>query len=103
MTMHPLAQPFAREAKPDLTGDRSIGVLLLHGFTGSPASLRPWANHLAGHGYAVEVPLLPGHGTRWQDCNLVTEEDRDAVARGWRLAGRVSRKWDEQPLFGPAA
>ncbi|HLM06525.1 MAG TPA: geranylgeranyl reductase family protein [Blastococcus sp.] len=35
--------------------------------------------------------------------NLVTEEDRDVVARGWRLAGRVSRKWDEQPLFGPAA
>src|SRR3712207_4895687 len=35
--------------------------------------------------------------------NLVTEEDRDAVARLWRWAGRVSSKWDEQPMFGPAA
>jgi menaquinone-9 beta-reductase len=34
--------------------------------------------------------------------NLVTEADRDVVARAWRLAGRTSRKWDEQPLFGPA-
>ncbi len=80
MTMHPLAQPFAREAKPDLTGDRSIGVLLLHGFSGSPASMRPWANHLAGHGYAVEVPLLPGHGTRWQDLNRVSWTDWYAAA-----------------------
>ncbi|SNS49080.1 geranylgeranyl reductase family [Geodermatophilus saharensis] len=31
--------------------------------------------------------------------NLVTEEDRDAVARAWRLAGRVSRRFDERPLF----
>jgi geranylgeranyl reductase family protein len=31
--------------------------------------------------------------------NLVTEADRDAVARAWRLAGRVSRRFDERPLF----
>jgi len=80
MTMHPLAQPFARAAKPELTGDRRIGVLLLHGFSGSPASMRPWANHLAGHGYAVEVPLLPGHGTRWQDLNRVRWTDWYAAA-----------------------
>ncbi len=80
MTMHPLAQPFAREAKPELTGNRSIGVLLLHGFSGSPASMRPWANHLAGQGYAVEVPLLPGHGTRWQDLNQVRWTDWYAEA-----------------------
>ena len=35
MVMHPLAQPFSREAKPARTGDRRIGVLLLHGFSGS--------------------------------------------------------------------
>ena len=47
-------------------------MLLVHGFTGSPASMRPWAEHLAALGYAVEMPLLPGHGTRWQDLNQVT-------------------------------
>ena len=28
-------------------GDDRIGVLLLHGFTGSPASMRPWGELLA--------------------------------------------------------
>lgn len=45
------------------------GVLLCHGFTGSPASLRPWAEALAQAGHRVELPRLPGHGTRWQDLS----------------------------------
>jgi carboxylesterase len=48
-----------------------IGVLLVHGFTGSPASMRPWAEYLNTHGYTVNVPLLPGHGTKVEDLNLV--------------------------------
>lgn len=40
-----------------------IGVLLSHGFTGSPASMRPWGEFLSQHGYTVSVPRLPGHGT----------------------------------------
>jgi carboxylesterase len=67
-------------ARPELTGGRAIGVLLLHGFSGSPAAMRPWAEHLAGQGYAVEVPLLPGHGTRWQDLNRVRWTDWYAEA-----------------------
>jgi esterase/lipase len=54
--------------------DGATGVLLLHGFTGTPMSLRPWGEHLAAEGFAVRCPLLPGHGTRWQDCNASTEE-----------------------------
>jgi carboxylesterase len=48
-----------------------IGVLLLHGFTGSPASMRPWAHFLHERGIAVRVPRIPGHGTKWQDLNRV--------------------------------
>jgi carboxylesterase len=55
--------------------DGRTGVLLLHGFTGSPASMRPWGEHLAAEGFAVRGPRLPGHGTTWQDCNTTTEED----------------------------
>jgi carboxylesterase len=58
----PGAEPFAAD------GGRT-GVLLSHGFTGSPASMTPWAKHLAGLGHAVSVPRLPGHGTTWQDMN----------------------------------
>ncbi len=52
-----------------------VGVLLIHGFTGAPGSMRPWAEHLAAEGYTVRLPLLPGHGTRWQDANRTTFDD----------------------------
>ncbi len=51
------------------------GVLLLHGFTGTPMSMRPWGEHLAAEGFTVRCPLLPGHGTSWQDCNTRTSEE----------------------------
>jgi carboxylesterase len=46
-----------------------VGVVLSHGFTGTPASMRPWADYLAAAGFTVRLPLLPGHGTSWQDTN----------------------------------
>ena len=45
------------------------GVLLIHGFTGSPAEMRPLANYLNERGYTVMVPLLPGHGTTVKDLS----------------------------------
>ncbi|XAS68953.1 alpha/beta fold hydrolase [Micrococcaceae bacterium Sec5.7] len=42
------------------------GIAICHGFTGSPLSVLPWAEYLAAQGFAVSVPLLPGHGTDWQ-------------------------------------
>ena len=50
-------------------------MLLCHGFTGAPGSMRPWADHLVAEGYTVRLPLLPGHGTRWQDANRTTFDD----------------------------
>jgi len=50
-------------------------VLLSHGFTGSPASMRPWGEYLAGRGHAVRVPRLPGHGTTWKDMNTTRWDD----------------------------
>ncbi len=37
--------------------------------------MRAWAEDLAERGYAVEMPLLPGHGTTWQDLNRTRWED----------------------------
>lgn len=59
----PGAEAFAHDGSAD------IGVLLCHGFTGSPVSMRPWAEHLADAGFTVRLPLLPGHGTHWRDLN----------------------------------
>ena len=50
---------------------KRVGVLLVHGFTGSPASMRPWAEYLNNLGYTVRVALLPGHGTKVEDLNHV--------------------------------
>ena len=68
MPVLPGAEPFHAEGGP-------VGVLLCHGFTGSPHSLRPWAEHLAGAGLTVSLPRLPGHGTRWQELNMTRWED----------------------------
>jgi carboxylesterase len=57
------AEPFSHDGG-------SIGVVLCHGFTGSPASMRPWAEFLAAAGLSVRLPRLAGHGTRWQDLAL---------------------------------
>jgi carboxylesterase len=72
-------------ARPELTGGRRVGVLLSHGLTGNPASMLPWGEDLAGRGYAVEVPLLPGHGTTWEEANNTTWAD-------WY--GEVARTFD---------
>ncbi len=53
-------------------GPGSVAVLLCHGFTGSPYSVRLWARDLADAGLAVEAPRLPGHGTTWQDMATTT-------------------------------
>ncbi len=60
---------------PGHGANAGIGVAICHGFTGSPLSVLPWAEHLARQGFAVSVPLLPGHGTDWRD--LATHRWRD--------------------------
>ena len=64
----PGAEPFEAAGGP-------AGVLLCHGFTGSPQSLRGWADYLAGHGLTVSLPRLPGHGTTWQDMARTGGDD----------------------------
>ncbi len=54
-------------AEPYFADGGTVGVLVIHGYTGCPQSMRPWAEHLAAAGYTVSLPRLPGHGTRWQD------------------------------------
>lgn len=48
-------------------GTRAAGVLVLHGFTGNPSSMRRQADAFAELGYHVELPRLPGHGTSIDD------------------------------------
>lgn len=67
--------PVLPGAEPYRHDGGEVGVLLCHGFTGSPQSLRPWAEYLAERGLTVSLPLLPGHGTRWEDMQLTGWQD----------------------------
>jgi carboxylesterase len=69
----PGAEPWSHDGGP-------VGVLVLHGFTGSPRSMRPWAEHLAEAGLSVELPRLPGHGTTWKDMQVTRWDDWYAEA-----------------------
>lgn len=43
------------------------GVLLLHGFTGSPYEMKELGRYLGKKGYSISIPLLTGHGTIAKD------------------------------------
>jgi carboxylesterase len=69
------------------------GALVLHGFTGCPQSMRGLAGALADAGLAVELPLLPGHGTSVDDLLATSWDDWAAAAEQayGELAGRVDK------------
>jgi carboxylesterase len=51
-------------------------LLFIHGFTASPAELRPMAACIANAtGWRCKGPLLPGHGTRVEDLQKTSAED----------------------------
>jgi carboxylesterase len=55
--------------------DAPVGVVLVHGFTGTPYEVRYLGEQLVRQGFAVRAPLLPGHGTSLADLDATTWED----------------------------
>jgi carboxylesterase len=81
----PLPQPPKRE---------TIGVLLLHGFTSHVSSVDGLVPYLEAAGIPYRVPILRGHGTRYQDLRGVTARDwyvdaESALIDLWNYADRV--------------
>ena len=64
----PGAEPFSAQGGPH-------GALVIHGFTGTPQSMRELAERFAATGLAVELPLLPGHGTALEDMAATGWDD----------------------------
>jgi carboxylesterase len=77
LTDHPPVLPGAEPLSHD--GDRR-GALVLHGFTGSPMSMRPIGEAFAAAGWSVEMPRLPGHGTTVEDMDRYSWSDWTAAA-----------------------
>ena len=85
--LDPLCAPFLYGS------DSEDAVVLVHGWTGSPAHMRMLGDVLAKAGYVVAAPLLPGHGTEvaemlqfdWRDwvreVALTSQDQLDAGRR----------------------
>lgn len=83
----PGAEPWSAE------GTNGHGVLVLHGFTGNPSSMRPLAEAVHAAGFTVEMPLLPGHGTSLDDMLKTGWADWSSAAEAalTDLASRVDK------------
>lgn len=60
---------------PYWLGEGERGVLLLHGFAGTPPEMRPLAEEMVGRGFTVYAPLLAGHGTSPEELELTDYQD----------------------------
>ncbi len=82
-------------------GGSATGVVVLHGFTGNPSSMRGVAEAMIAAGYDLELPRLPGHGTTIDD--MITTEWNDWFAETERAIDRISPGVDRVVLVGQSA
>src|SRR5258708_34636281 len=75
--------PAAGDLEPFRLGSGDRGVLLIHGFCGTPPEMRGLGEHLAQSGFRVHGALLAGCGT--------TPEDPAATSWADWLAGAPTR------------
>lgn len=87
----PGAEPYSIDGGP-------LGVLVLHGFTGNPQSMRGLAQAFAAEGFTVDLPLLPGHGTHLDD--MITTEWADWSAAADRAYLDLSARCERVVVAG---
>ncbi|HUY42328.1 MAG TPA: alpha/beta fold hydrolase [Acidimicrobiales bacterium] len=75
-----MTTPILPGAEPYFHEGGAHGVLVLHGFTGNPSSVRSLAERFAGAGYTVLLPRLPGHGTSVEDLMTTAWDDWSQAA-----------------------
>jgi len=82
----------------DLNPNAKEGILLLHGFVGSPRDFGELPQRLAERGLRVRAPVLPGHGTRPTDMEDLDAADLDRAVRD--EYERLRRKCDTVAVVG---
>ena len=91
LSQNPLCRPF------DFPGSSHHGILLVHGFTATPGTMRPLGEALAARGFRVKGILLPGHGAtagemercRWQDWLAAAQTGFDQLAQECEMVSAV--------------
>lgn len=67
-----------------LAGNNNKGVLLIHGYTGTPAEMRLLGDYLQQEGYTVLGVRLPGHGTEpWALNEIQWQNWYEEVEKGF--------------------
>jgi len=84
--------------KPFFFEGNDVGILLVHGFTGSPGTMKVIGEALNKDGYTVSGILLPGHGTHITDMEKSTWQDWLSAARDG--AHELSAKCDKMIICG---
>lgn len=80
-------------AEPFLIPGNDIGVLLIHGFTGTPKEFREMGQDFAKRGYTVLAPRLFGHGTHIKDLQRARWLDwMNSVEDGYHLLNGLVNK-----------
>ena len=91
MTPYPSLDP-----SPFILEGGTVGVLLIHGFTGSPTEMRLVGEYLNQHKITVSAPCLPGHGTTLDDLNQVGSTQKEIITL--HNSGHVltlDKEWEE--------
>ncbi|MDQ3657451.1 MAG: alpha/beta fold hydrolase [Chloroflexota bacterium] len=92
----PQFQPFALE-HPDDSGNRA-GAMLVHGFTGTPADMRPLAEALFERSADCHVPMHPGMAADIANMNTMTADIwRENMLERW---AEHTRRYARTVLIG---
>ena len=86
------------DGSPFFWQGNETAILCLHGFTATTVEVRKIAEFLHQQGFTVSAPLLPGHGTKWQDMNKTQWTDWYATLE--RSFDELSEKCDHIGVAG---
>jgi carboxylesterase len=98
MTARTLLPLDPQAVRPWTLGSGTRGVLLLHGFAGTPPELRRLGEHLAAHGYRCRGPALAGHGTTPEQ--LMATDRHDWLRSAHAELDRLADECDELMVVG---
>lgn len=59
--------PVIKGAEDFFIKGNDVGILISHGFMGTPQSVKYIGEKLAHYGYTIQAPRLKGHGTNYED------------------------------------
>lgn len=85
-------------AEPQSVAVGPVGVLVLHGFTGNPSTMRPLADEIMKNGFSLELPRLPGHGTVIDD--MLTTQFSDWAAEAESAYKAISSRCKQVVVVG---